>query len=196
MNVLSRSYLWCLVLLVLTACANTIKSVEVSTPSDSTPDPDAIKLIAMSEQAMQMAQKESQEVVLRQVDADLNLTGFRFVDSALTKEIVVVVPEPDAPPSKWHTVVNSVSPLLTYAETAIDLESLRIGPNRVAQAITAHWPGCTLRTMTLYRENDQLVWTAFCTTPEGVVSGNMDNQTGVFHPSNAPPASIPPTAKP
>jgi hypothetical protein len=196
MNLLLRPYLQCLLLLALTACANTVKSVGISTPFDSARDPDAAKLIAMSEQAMQIAQKESEEIALRQVDTDLSITAFRFVDSSLIKEIVVVVPEPNAPPGKWNTTVNSVSPLLMYADTAMDLENLRIGPNRVAQAITAYWPGCTIRTMTLFRENDKLVWTAFCTTSEGVVSGSMDNQMGVFKPSDAPPASLPPTAKP
>jgi hypothetical protein len=54
--------------------------VGVSRLSDGTPDPDAVRLIAMSEQARQIAQKESSRVVLRQVDTDLNTTDFQFVD--------------------------------------------------------------------------------------------------------------------
>ncbi len=189
MNLLYRLSILCLLPVALTACAN-------AATSDSTPDPDSIKLTAMSKQAMQIAQKESSDVVLRQVDTDLTITDFRFVDSALTQEIMVVVPEPDAPIDKWHTVVSSVSPLLTYAEPALNLQSLRVGPNRVAQSMTARWPGCIIRGITLYRENDRLTWVAFCNTPEGVVSGSMDNQTGVFQPSDAPPAPVPMTATP
>jgi hypothetical protein len=73
---------------------------------------------------------------------------------------------------------------------------MKIGPSRMAQAITRHWPGCVLRTMVLYPQDGRLVWTAFCSTPEGVVSGDMDNESGTFRPSQAPPASMPPTATP
>ncbi len=166
MNLLYRLSILCLLPVALTACAN-------AATSDSTPDPDSIKLTAMSKQAMQIAQKESSDVVLRQVDTDLTITDFRFVDSALTQEIMVVVPEPDAPIDKWHTVVSSVSPLLTYAEPALNLQSLRVGPSRVAQSMTARWPGCIIRGITLYRENDRLTWVAFCNTPEGVASGSI-----------------------
>ena len=71
-------------------------------------------------------------------DPVLSITAFRFVDSTLTKEIVVVVPEPNAPTAKWSTVVNMVSPLLMYQESGLHLQSLIVGPTRVAQALTAH----------------------------------------------------------
>jgi hypothetical protein len=191
MNLLYRLSILCLLSVALTACVN-------AATLDSTPDPDSIKLIAMSKQAMQIAQKESLDVVLRQVDTDLTITAFRFVDSALTKEIVVIVPQPDAPADKWNSIVNTVTPLLTYAEPDMNLQSLKLGPKRVAQAIAAHWPGCVVRgiTLYLYRQNNKLTWEAFCNTTEGVVSGSMDNETGVFQPSKAPPAPIPPTAAP
>lgn len=191
----SRLYILCLLLLALTGCANVITTAKGSTLSDSTPDSDAARLITMSAQAMQIAQKESRDVVLRQVDSDLSITDFRFVDKTLTKEIMVVVPEPNAPTDKWHTDVNSVSPLLAPGP-AIDLQSLKIGPNRVAQAITAYWPGCVFRGMNLYRENDKLTWVAFCNTPQGDMTGTMDNQTGIFKPSDSLPAAVPLTATP
>jgi hypothetical protein len=197
MSLLFRYYLLSLALLVLTACVTRATPTEVPTAKPrSAPDPDAISLIAMSGPANQIAQKESSDVVLRQVDTDLTITDFRFVDRALTWETMVVIPGPDAPIDKWYTVVNSVSPLLTRAGPALNLQGLRIGPNAVAQAITAHWPGCTVRGLTLYLENDKLTWLAFCKTFEGVVSGTMQDQTGVFQPSNAPPAPVPSTATP
>ncbi len=164
--------------------------------SDDPPDPDAIELIAMSEQAMQIAQQESADIVLRQVGTDLNTTYFKFVDGALSKVITVFVPGPGASANQWHTTVNTVSPLLSHAEPALDMQNLRTGPKRVAQAVTAHWPGCTVRGIMLYRENGQLTWLAFCNTPAGVVSGSMNDQAGVFQPSKAPPAPLPVTATP
>ncbi len=196
MNLLYRFSILCLLSVIVSACANAVTSTEVSTLANGTSDSSVDKLIAMSEQATKIALKESSDVVLRQVDTDFNITDFRFVDGALTKEIMVVVPVPDAPTDQWRTEVNSISPLLGSAEPAIDLQSLRVGPDRVAQAIKAHWHNCAVRAITLYRENDKLTWTAFCNTPEGVVSGNMENQTGAFQPSDAPPASIPVTATP
>jgi len=182
--------------MALISCENAVTPAKDSTLSDSIPNSSALKLIAMSEQAMQIAQKESSDVVLRQVETDLSITAFRFVDSALTKEIVVVVPEPNAPTEKWSTVVNRVSPLLMYHESGLNLQSLIVSPTRVAQAITAYWPGCTVREISLAAKNNKLTWVAFCNTPEGVASGNMDNQTGVFQPSDAPPAPLALTATP
>ena len=195
MNLLSRFYILCLFGLVLAGCANIVTTVKGSTLSESTPDSDAAQLITMSEQAIQIAQKESLDVVLRQVDSDLSITDFRFVDKTLTKEIMVVIPEPNAPTNRWHTDVNFVSPLLAPGP-AIDLQSLKVGPNRVAQAITAYWPGCVIRGMNLYRENDKLTWVAFCNTPKGIVSGSMDNQSGIFKPSDSLPTTVPLTATP
>jgi hypothetical protein len=196
LNLLYRLSILCLLSMALTSCENAAISAKDSTLSDSIRDSSAFKLTAMSEQAMQIAQKESSDVVLRQVETDLSITAFRFVDSALTKEIVVVVPEPDAPTEKWSTIVNTVSPLLLYRESGLNLQSLMVGPARVAQAITSHWPGCTVQEISLSTKNNKLTWVAFCNTPEGVASGSMDNQTGVFQPSNAPPAPVALTATP
>jgi hypothetical protein len=195
MNLLSRFYILCLFGFVLAGCANGIPTVKGTTLSDSPADPDAAQLITMSEQALQIAQKESLDVVLRQVDSDLKITDFRFVDKALTREIMVVIPEANAPTNRWLTRVNSVSPLLTPGP-ALDLHGLKVGPNRVAQAISAHWPGCGIKGMNLYRENDRLTWVAFCHTSKGIVSGSMDNPSGIFIPSGSLPAAVPLTATP
>jgi hypothetical protein len=196
MNILYRLSLLCLLAMALISCESVVMLVKDSTLSDNTPDSSALELIAMSEQAMQIAQKAASEVVLRQVETDLSLTAFRFVDRALTKEIVVVIPEPDAPTEKWSTVVNTVSPLLMYHDSGLNLQSLRVGPTRVAQAITAYWRGCTVRGITLAAKNNQLTWVAFCDTPDGVASGRMDNETGVFQPSDTLPALMALTATP
>ena len=186
-------YVVSLLPLALTACAVLPVSADHSANTNSTPDRDAMQIIAMGYQARIIAQK-SQGEILRQIDTDRTTTDFRFVDRALTKEIMVVVPKTNAATETWRITVNTVTPLLTYAQPGIDLHRLRIGPQRVTQAITNHWPGCSVRGLTLYLEKDQLTWLAFCNTPEGVVSGSMENETGVFQPSSAPPAFIPAVA--
>ena len=78
----------------------------------------------------------------------------------------------------------------------MDLRSLRIGPASVVRAATGHWPDCGIRGISLHGQGDDLVWYVFCNLPEGVVSGTVDGQSGVFTPSLAPPAIVPPTATP
>ncbi len=191
MNLIFRLSLACVCLLVLVSCA----APPASALPIRTPDADAVELVALGAQASQIAQ-ESGGLVLRQVDTDLTITDFRFVDRLLTREIMIVVPQPGSPAGEWRTVVSSVSPLLTFSAPDINLQSLKVGPSRVAQSITSHWPGCKVRGITLYRENGNLTWLAFCDTPDGVVSGSMDNETGLFQPSPGPPASIPAVATP
>ncbi len=116
---------------------------------------------------------------------------FRFIDRAATREVTIVIPTLNTPVERWNTVVNTVSPLLTYPSPNMDLKPLKTGPERVAEAAAGHWIDCEVRMMTLYLENEKLIWLVFCNTHEGVVSGSMDNATGVFQPSNAPPARIP-----
>jgi hypothetical protein len=93
--------------------------------------------------------------------------------------------------AKAHAYESNFPP-----QPGMDLPSLRIGPKRVAQAIANYWTGCSGRGLTLYHEKDKLIWLAFCNTPEGVVSGSMESETGVFQPSSASPASIPTVATP
>jgi len=196
MNLLYCLSILSLLSMALMSCENTVMSAEDGKLSNSTPDSSALELIAMSQQAMQMAQRESSDVVLRQVETDLSLTAFRFVDGALTKEIVVVIPEPNASTEKWSIVINTISPLLMSPESGLNLQNLKVGPTRVAQAMTAYWPGCTVRTISLAAKNNELTWVAFCKTFEGIVSGSMDNQIGVFQPSDAPAAPLAITATP
>jgi hypothetical protein len=185
MKFLVRLFTLCSVL-SLVACAK----------PEIVPDADSLGLVTMSEQARQIAQKEIPDVVLRQVDTDLNKTTFLFTDKAATKEIGVTVPIPNAPLDQWTTYVTSLSPLLGLAEPDMNIKDLRAGPSRVAQAITSRWSGCKVRALTLLRAGIDLEWVAFCDTPQGTVSGKMDNRTGTFQPFNAPPARVPSTATP
>ncbi len=186
MSLLIRLKIINVVLLALTACATPPVLANIA----STPDPDAMRLIALEEQARQVAQK-SQGEILRQVDTDMVTIDFRFVDKATTREVTIVIPTQDTPVEKWKTVVNTVSPILSFPSPDMGLNALKIGPERVAQAAASYWNGCSVRGLILYPENGKLTWLVFCNTSGGVVSGNMDNETGVFQPSTAPPAPVP-----
>jgi hypothetical protein len=179
-----------LVLLASAGGAAPLVSANASKYAPSTPDSGVRNLIALEYQARQIALK-SQGEIFRQVDTDLQTTDFRFIDRALTKEVTIVIPEQNSPVEKWNTVVNPVSPLLSYPSPDLELHTLNIGAGRVAQAATDRWNGCGIRGMTLYLEKEKLTWLVFCNTPSGVVSGSMDNETGVFRPENSPPASLP-----
>jgi hypothetical protein len=181
-----------LLLSVVGACTNTVQ------PTEPSPDPDAITLVTMSEQARQIAQPELPDVALRQLDsnADLSEFTFRFTDSTATKEIDITSAAPNAPPEQWSTQVITLSPLLGWSQPDMNLQGLRVGPNRVARAISTHWSGCKVRFVHLSLEEGDLVWMAWCDTPQGTVSGTMSNRTGAFQPSNAPPGRMPITATP
>jgi hypothetical protein len=157
------------------------------------PDPDVATLIDLSEQARELAREEVPDPVLRQLTTDLHSTGFLFTDKPATVEVDVIMPEPEAPPEKWSVVVLSASKLVGHTAQELGLEELKVGPERVARAMKEQWPDCTVRGMSLIRE-DSLRWVGFCNTIEGVISGFVDNETAVFEPSAAPPALPPAVA--
>ena len=154
------------------------------------------KWVTLSEQARERAREAVPDPVLRQLITGRHGTSFLFTDQAATVEVDVTVPEPGAPPEAWEVAVLSVSKLVGHTGPDLELEKLKVGPDQVAQAMAAQWPGCAVRTMTLIGEEDELVWVGFCDTPAGTVSGTMDNATGVFEPSAAPPARPPATSTP
>ena len=161
------------------------------------PDADVAALVALSEEAARRAEEEAPDAVLRQVGVspDVGRTIFRFTDAAATKAVTVTVPEPGAPPEAW-IIHSGVSPLVGHQSLGIDLPSLRIGPASVVRAAIGHWPACGIRGIGLHGQRDDLVWYVDCNLPEGVVSGTVDGQSGVFTPSLAPPAIMPPIATP
>ena len=159
----------------------------------TTPDPDAVELMEMGEQALQLAQQESPNVILIQVFTDLSQTAFRFMESTETREINVLVPAPSAPVGEWRVHIDPIA----RTGPGIDLRTLRIGPNRAAAAMLAQWPGCEIAGLGLYLfgAGDKLAWDISCNTPEGVVKGSLGNLTGLFQLIGGP--AVPPvTASP
>lgn len=185
-----------LLLSLLSACAPLNPGPGTSEPVHSAANQDVLQLATMGEQALQLAQAQTPDAVLREVETDLTEITFHFTDPAATSVTQIFVPDLESPPETWRVEANLISPLVGQAEPGIDWQRLKIGPGRVAQALTGHWPGCEVHSLILYREQGTLTWVAFCTIPEGLVSGNMNAETGVFQPSQAPPASFPVTATP
>ncbi len=183
------------VLFALVGCAVLAPSPPVAA-SPLGPDPDAIRLVAMSEQALSLAQRQTPDAVLHQIDTDLRQTTFLFTDRAAMHEISVNVAAPETPPEQWTIRDDGLTPLVGNTSPGLRLDRLRAGPERVGRALTAHWPGCMVRGLNLYSEDDHLTWVAFCTTPAGIVSGTIDAETGLFQPSNAPSGPLPITATP
>lgn len=158
--------------------------------------PAVAELLDLSRQARELAWSEIPAPILRQVYTDLHSTGFFFTDSAATVEVDVVVPAPSAPPEDWDVHVLSEGKLTGHRGEVLRLHELQIGPRDVAQAMLAQWPGCTIRALTLISEDNGLRWVGFCDTPAGTVSGYMDGDAGIWHPSAAPPARPPLIATP
>lgn len=191
-------------LLALAACDSGAASPTANPTSTPGPQPSADEgarreithLADLAEQARGRASETAPNAALRQIDVGAaGDRAFRFTDIAATEEITVIVPEPGIFPDRWD-VRRGISPLVGSSGPGLDLAALRVSPSEVARSAQAYWPGCTAPTMTLYGQGSDLSWIVFCEVPAGVASGTVDNSTGLFQPSPAPPARRPPTATP
>lgn len=132
--------------------------------------------------------------MLKQVGVNTNdgRWVFRFTDEAATEVISITVASASSPPDQWHIHIG-VSPLTGQPRPGMLLHGLKIGPSSVVETATWYWEGCSVTGLSLGGEGSKLFWHVFCGLPQGVFSGCVDARTGVFTPSNAPPARIPPT---
>lgn len=163
------------------------------------PLPNAAMLAADGGQASRLTRAAVGDAVLRQVDVNPNSgrMTFRFVGGATPQEVDVVVPSPMAPSNQWQVAQSPPSPLTLEARPGMDLSVLRVAPDQAVRAMTARWPDCAPRSLTLTGEREALTWYAFCGLSDGRVgSGTVDGRTGAFEPSATPPALPPPTAAP
>jgi hypothetical protein len=176
--------------LFLAACSG--MSAEALSPSgDGDVDADAIALIDLAEQATLLARAEAADAILLQVDTNLDRTWFRFMDGAKTIEIFVLHSSAETSPNQWSVRIDPIS----RPGPGITLERLLVGPGRVADAIVAEWPDCASPSMTLFGDGDRLIWSVGCNTPDGVVTGEFDNETGRLLLKGGP-ARPPATATP
>lgn len=193
MHTITRRLVLSAVLMLMSAYLGSSVTALHHSGSSTSPDPDAVALIKLSEQAQQRARLVFPDVILLQVYTDLTQTSFRFMDRTATTEIQVLVPATTTPLEQWPVHSNP----LIMASSGIDVRHLAIGPQRAATAMLAAWPGCTRSGLglDLFGKDGQLMWDMSCRTSVGVVKGNMDNQTGVFQRTDGP-ALPPPTALP
>ncbi len=189
MHTITRLLTLSCVLILMTACLASSATASHRPGSPTTPDPDAVALTKLAEQARQRAREAFPDVVLLQAYTDLTQTAFRFMDRTEQTEIRVLVPTSATPIDQWP--VHS-DPLVTGG-SGIDLQQLSVGPNRAATAMLAHWPSCARSGLGLYlfSQGAQLVWDISCTTAAGVVKGTVDNQTGGFQLTNGPTLPAP-----
>ena len=173
-----------------------------ATPEDLTDveakgrDLDAIALVTLADQAAQHARQVAPDATLRQVDLnpDGSQYSFRFADYTMVRDVDVFVPGEDSLSAEYEVVVLDIGYLAGHKLPGIELSALRVGPAAAGKAATDHWDGCELRVVSITGQAQELFWNVFCGLPEGVVSGIVDGRSGIFRPSPAPPARIPPTA--
>ena len=159
-------------------------------------DPDAVALDTLALLATLQAQRVDPDAVLVQVDLEGTGGGrtFRFASFTAGRDIDVFWSSATGSGEEFEVVLPDVAYFAGQPMREIELQALRVGPATTAQAATGHWPGCRIRSLMVAGQGDHLTWYVFCELPEGVVSATVDNRTGVFQPSDAPPARPPPTA--
>ena len=159
---------------------------------------DAVALATLARHAAQQARKVSPDAILRQVDlnGDGSQYTFRFADYTTGRDVDVFVPAAGAAAEEYRVVPLDLGYLAVRKVPEMELGALRVGPAAVGKAATDHWDGCDLRSLSISGQGQELFWYVFCELPEGVVSGTVDNESGVFQPFSAPPARIPSTATP
>ena len=166
-------------------------------------DSDAVALDSLSRQALERAELELPDAVLRQLDLR-DVDGplfFRFTNRDAERGVNLHLENPESDPERWVVSTVEVSPLLGHPSPGISLSGLRAGPQRVVRGMRDAWPGCTVRSISLHGTDGDLVWYGFCNLPEGGMSGTLwdrasDPAPGEFEPSLAPPARVPVTATP
>ena len=157
-------------------------------------DADAIALAVVADKVVVRARETAADAVLKQVGVNTKNGSwvFRFTDEAATYVISITVASASSAPDQWQVHIG-VSPLTGQPRPGMLLHDLKIGPSSVVDTATKYWEGCSVTGLGLGGEGSKLVWHVFCRLPQGVFSGRVDGRTGVFTPSNAPPARIPPT---
>ncbi|MCS7016953.1 MAG: hypothetical protein NZM42_12650 [Gemmatales bacterium] len=154
-------------------------------------DLDVTAFAALAEQASRRAGQLTPEATLRQAVLEPKTATFIFTDAGATQEFAVRIPIGKARPGPDQATVEEIelgaARYVGRPASGMTLDKLKVGPDRVRQAITQHAPGCTFSHAVLHPEGDTLIWTAFCTAKDGLVSGRMDSQTGVFHLEPAAP---------
>ena len=190
------------------ALAGCSAATRVTTPDATSEDPtglqakvrdrDAVVLATLAHQAAQQARQVSPDAVLRQVD--LKSVGsqytFRFADYTMVRDVEVFVPAEQSPSEDYEVMLLDSVYWAKGEHPGLELGALRVGPAAAVKAASDYWHGCNLRALWVFGQGQELFWYVSCELPEGVETGTVDSQSGVYQPWSAPPAPTPPTATP
>lgn len=164
----------------------------------ATRDAAVLEIIATGEEALGQARQRIPTALLRQVDfgPEPDMLTFRFTDAAATRTLSITFSAFRPDNGRWRAIEQGLTPLTGLTRPGMEIGALRTSPEAVRQAATDNWPDCELRGLMLFGTGNDLTWHIFCNIEAGVVSGTLDDSTGVFTPSRAPPVQPPPTAVP
>ena len=167
-------------------------------PTLRPPDPDAIVLVDLGQEALERIRGVSASAVLRQVNviAEGGPFELQFTDAQAIREISITIPTADADRGTWTVRLPSDSKLTSHPSPGMELGSLRVGPAAAAAAAARRWDECEIRGRSLTGEGSYLVWHVFCSLAVGMVSVTVDGRTGELVPSEVPPEVVPPAAPP
>jgi hypothetical protein len=174
---------------VLSACS---AATAATAPADS------VTLQQLEHTARQQVSETIQNPILRQVNTDLGQYTFFYADAQRTTVYTVTAPDGTTPASEWELRLNNDPRLMNNPAPDMDLSTLKITPQTLADALRQEWEGCEITGLTLYYhlQEEDLMWTGFCRVAGGLLSGSMSNRTGVFVAMDGAPAPPPPTAEP
>ncbi len=199
MKAVSTTSLCISVLLLIAACSVTSTGLadnktETTGAAIIQSDADAIALAVLADKVVIRARETTADAVLKQVGVNTKdgRQIFRFTDEAATQVISITVASASSAPDQWQVHIG-VSPLTGHPRPGMLLHGLKIGPSSAVETAAKYWGGCSVTGLGLSGEGSELDWQVFCGLPRGVDSGVVDGRTGVFTPSNAPPAQLPST---
>ncbi len=179
-------------ILVVAGCARG-EDAPTATTAPSSPDPEALALVATARDADVRVGQVISGAVLRQVDYAPGEYTFRFVNPEGTQGVTIFASS-GTPREQWRLTEES-SPLLgAHPSPELNLNALATGPGSAEHLAREHWQRGDLRSLSLTGKGQDLHWYVFWNLAEGVASGMVNARTGSFMPSPAPPAIPPPTA--
>ena len=117
---------------------------------------------------------------------------FRFADYTMVRDVEVFVPAEQSPSEDYEVMLLDSVYWAKGEHPGLELGALRVGPAAAVKAASDYWHGCNLRALWVFGQGQELFWYVSCELPEGVETGTVDSQSGVYQPWSAPPAPTPP----
>ncbi len=157
-----------------------------------------IELIATGEEALERARQHIPTAVLRQVDfgSEPGMLIFRYTDATATRTLTITFTALRSANEQWQAIEEGLTPFTGHTHPGMEIGALRTSPAAVRQAAIDNWPVCGPTGFTLGGPGSDLKWHVACVIEAGSVSSTLDDSTGIFTPSPAPPVRPATTAFP